>query len=147
MNGRQEPQDPKIAPTPGMSDPEPPAGAGEPPAGDNEAAKYRRRLREVEAERDALKGTLDTVRRGQIEAAIADKLHRPADFFEVGEAVELADLMTEDGQVDTAKVDARLKAITGERPYLVKEPVDTGNTGLPARGVPGADITWKAAIQ
>lgn len=118
----------------------------EPPTGDNEAAKYRRRLREVEAERDQLKGTLDTMMRGQIEAVLVDKLHRPADFFEVGETVELADLLTDDGQVDTAKVDERLKAIAAERPYLLNKQ-ETSTSGLPPRGPAGdVELTWKEAI-
>lgn len=79
-----------------------PDGAG------REAAKYRRRLREAEAERDQLAERVESLQRAEVErAATADGL-RPAALWASG--VELANLLADDGTVDGPKVLAAIEA-------------------------------------
>lgn len=49
-----------------------------------EAARYRRQLREVEAERDALVGTVDGLRRTMAETALAGTLAKPSALWMTG---------------------------------------------------------------
>ena len=78
-----------------------------------EAAKYRRRLREAETERDRLSERVESLQRAEVERlATADSL-RPAALWSSG--VELADLLSDDGTVSAAKVSA---AIDGAREQL-----------------------------
>lgn len=78
-----------------------------------EAAKYRRRLREAETERDRLAGQVESLQRAEVERlATVDGL-RPAALWASG--VELADLLTDDGTVDASKVSV---AIAGARESL-----------------------------
>jgi hypothetical protein len=71
-----------------------------------EAAKYRRRLRAAETERDRLSEQVVSLQRAEVERlATADDL-RPAALWASG--VELADLLTDDGTVDAAKVSAAI---------------------------------------
>lgn len=73
-----------------------------------EAAKYRRRLRSAEAERDRLAGQVESLQRAAVERlATADKL-RPAALWASG--AELADLLGDDGTVDTSKVSDAIEA-------------------------------------
>lgn len=116
-------------------------------AGNREAAKYRTRLREVEAERDALKARVDAMTRKQIEGVIGDKLHRPDDFFEVDGGVAIDDLIAEDGTVDEAKVSTRLATITETRPHLIK-PAPKVDSAAPSRGAAEeGKTTWQDALQ
>lgn len=86
------------------------AGDQDDDAGDGsgrEAAKYRRRLRAAEAERDALKGTVEAMQRAEVERlATADGL-KPAALWA---GAELAGLLGDDGTVDGAKVAAAIGA-------------------------------------
>jgi hypothetical protein len=73
-----------------------------------EAARYRRRLREAEAERDTLKATVESLQRAEVERqATADGL-RPAALWAGG--AELAGLLGDDGAVDGSKVSAAVAA-------------------------------------
>ncbi len=74
-----------------------------------EAAKYRRQLREVEAERDELRATLDHVQHAEVERATGDRLvshellwidgHKASEFY------------SKNGQIDPAKLDARVQQV------------------------------------
>lgn len=81
------------------------ASAGDGPG--REAAKYRRRLRDVEAERDALKATVAALQRAEVDRlATADGL-KPAALWS---SAELTDLLAEDGTVDQGMVAAAIAA-------------------------------------
>lgn len=82
------------------------AGAGDGPG--REAAKYRRRLRDVEAERDALKATVESLQRAEVDRLAAGADLRPAALWASGP--ELADLLGDDGTVDQGKVAAAIAA-------------------------------------
>ena len=110
----------------------PPPGEGdtlrEPAGGDREAARYRRRLREAETQRDALAGTLARLQSADVERLAGEHLAVPGDLFTFGTA--LADVLGEDGSVDAEKVTAATTALLAQRPGLAKppprHPVDTG---------------------
>ena len=67
-----------------------------------DAAKYRRRLRETEAERDTLAAQVEALQRTAIEAQAATEAIKPAALWASG--VQLADLITETGAIDAEKV-------------------------------------------
>ncbi|MGP4054286.1 hypothetical protein ACTWP6_05595 [Mycobacterium sp. 4D054] len=78
-----------------------------------EAAKYRRRLRAAEAERDRLAGQVESLQRAEVERLAAGADLRPAALWASGP--DLADLLSDDGTVDASKVSA---AIDGAREQL-----------------------------
>lgn len=73
-----------------------------------EAAKYRRRLRDTEVERDRLAERVESLQRAEVERQAAADSLRPAALWSSG--FELADLLTDDGTVSAAKVSAAIKA-------------------------------------
>lgn len=75
----------------------------------NEAARYRRRLRDTEAERDTLKARLEVLQRGEVERLIADRFADPADIWRDGATLD--GLLTEDGNVDPTQVDDLAKSL------------------------------------
>ena len=107
-----------------------------------EAAKYRRRLRDTEAERDTLAGRVETLQRAEAERLAADVLADPADLWLTG--TDLETVLT-DGMIDADKVTARAAEITGTRPGLAVPPIDLGQG---ARGGAGTSpVTWTQALQ
>lgn len=72
-----------------------------------EAAKYRRRLRDTETERDTLAETVTTLQRNEVERLAASAIANPAALWAAG--VELSDVLAEDGSVDAEKVTAAAK--------------------------------------
>lgn len=66
-----------------------------------EAAKYRRRLRETETERDRLAQQLETLQKDNIEAAATNQLTKPSALWALG--YQPADFLT-DNHIDTEKV-------------------------------------------
>ena len=75
----------------------------EPAESANEAAKYRRKLRATEAERDQLQARLDHLQKSEVQRLAADRLADPADIWRDG--AELSSLLDDDGHIDTSKVD------------------------------------------
>lgn len=100
--------EPATTELPAEEDTETAASEAEPDSGRDaakDAAKYRRQAREAEAERDTLRGRLDTYQRNQVEAiATAAGVQKPAALWASGSA--LADCLGDDGQVDTRKAEA-----------------------------------------
>lgn len=75
----------------------------EPTTGNKEAAKYRRRLRDTETERDQLRGQLEEMQRGEVER-IAVERGRLRNAAIVWQSAELSELLAEGGAVDGDKV-------------------------------------------
>lgn len=82
------------------------AGDGDGPG--REAAKYRRRLREAETERDQLAERIGSLQRAEVERLAAVDGLRPAALWASG--AELDDLLGDDGTVDAAKVSEAIGA-------------------------------------
>lgn len=98
------------------------AGTGEQESGSqkgNKEARYRVERNEARAERDALAERIQRMHRAEVERLASDALSHPADLFSLS-GNELADYLTEDGDVDAEKVAADVVAILAERPGLRK---------------------------
>jgi hypothetical protein len=80
--------------------------------GNREAARYRRRLREVEAERDALTARVETMQRTEAERLASKHLAKGAALW-IGDT-QLADLLDDDGNVDASKVADRAQYVREE---------------------------------
>ncbi|NKY57229.1 hypothetical protein [Nocardia flavorosea] len=80
-----------------------------------EAARYRRQLRDTEAERDSLRERITGYERGEAERLAAAGLADPTDMWAGG--VRLDDLRGEDGQIDPEKVAAAVSTLTEQRPH------------------------------
>lgn len=105
----------------------------------NEAARYRRQLRETETARDELTSELDTLRghlraqqRQTAQHIAAAALRNPADLFAFG--AQLDEVLAEDGTVDTTKVQAVVDALTADRPYLRQPGAGSYPKGEPVAG-------------
>ncbi|PPJ24147.1 hypothetical protein C5E45_28280 [Nocardia nova] len=88
--------------------------------GNREAARYRRQLRDTEAERDALRERITGYERAEAERLAADVLTDPADLWAAG--VKLDDLRSEDGALDAEKVTAAVAGIAEARPHWRRPP-------------------------
>ena len=117
-----------MAETTAVTEPETPEA--EPPEGEGtetasrEAANYRRRLRETEAERDALAQRLERYERAEVEAiARREGMATPADLWAIGTEVP----RTEDGDVDAAAVTEQVRTVLRERPTWRAPTPDLGS--------------------
>ena len=72
-----------------------------------EAAKYRKRLRDTEAERDALAAKIEAYQRAEVEQ-YAEHLQKPSAIWAAG--IELADLLDDEGNIDPEKTTAAVEA-------------------------------------
>lgn len=86
------------------------AGDDEPRPG-AEAARYRRRLRETEKQRDTLAARVEALQRQQVEALLARERMTPKALWAT---TELADLVGDDGLVDPALVKQAAQAARAE---------------------------------
>ncbi|MBO9533930.1 MAG: hypothetical protein J7513_13245 [Solirubrobacteraceae bacterium] len=103
--------------------PEVEAPTAEPQKGGNrEAAERRRQLRETEAERDLLRGRVERMQTAEVERIVADRLTSPSDFWL---SAKRDDLLTEDGDVDPAKVGAAVDSLLADRPHWAKPRIVT----------------------
>ena len=92
-----------------------PEAAGDTPDAESRRdTRYRQRLRETEAERDALLQRVEHMQRGEVQRLTADRLADPEDLWR---ETELADLLDERGNIDTTKVDGRVGALLEEHPH------------------------------
>ncbi|MEU1956140.1 hypothetical protein [Nocardia rhamnosiphila] len=83
--------------------------------GNQEAKKWRLKLRDTEAERDGLRERVATYERTEVERLVADRLADPADLWVAG--TELDALRGKDGAIDPAKVKESVDALLEQRPH------------------------------
>ncbi|WP_280502433.1 hypothetical protein [Nocardia farcinica] len=88
--------------------------------GNREAAKWRRQLRDVEAERDGLRERVTSYERTEVERLAAGKLADPSDLWTAG--VELDSLRDKSGAIDPAKVAAAAGKVLEEHPHWKRQP-------------------------
>lgn len=122
--GPQGPPDPAPDPTEAQE------AQDAPESGNSEAARYRRRLRDAEAERDAHATRIEAFQRRDVARLAGETLAQPSDLFDVG-GRDLADLLDDAGEVDADKVTMAAAALLESRPGLAKAkdqvwPADTG---------------------
>lgn len=98
-----------------------------------EAATFRRRLRETEAERDTLREQLDRAHRAEVERIAGAELANPSDIWVFGATVET--LRGEDGAIDTRTVEGVARDIVQSRPGL-RAPVGRIGVGRGGSAVP-----------
>lgn len=104
----------------------------------SEAAKYRRRLREAEAERDALRDRLNGANRREAERIASAHLAQADDLFAFDARIE--DLIGDDGLIDAERVETACAALIEARPGLrlpSRRPTFDGGaraTSAPSRG-------------
>ena len=117
------------------------------PTPNSEAARWRVKLREAEAERDALAERLTGYQRRECEAAVADLLEMPEDLWEIGQA-DVATFYTDDGSLDEAQLRAAAGALCEMRPKLAKPRgprwQDFGQGSKPP---PSPGVGWGAVLQ
>jgi hypothetical protein len=102
------------------------------PEGSGEAAKWRRRLRDTETERDGLATRLSALQRAEAQRLAGADLADGKDLWLAG--VDLPDLLDDAGNVDPAKVADTTAAVLVDRPHwAAQRPVtadpDQGRTG------------------
>jgi hypothetical protein len=85
----------------------------------SEAARYRTRLRETEAERDTLAERLAGYQRGECERAVADLLDHPGDLWSIGQA-DPTQFYDAAGELQEAELRAACGGLLEERPRLAK---------------------------
>ncbi|SRX93241.1 hypothetical protein MSP7336_01477 [Mycobacterium shimoidei] len=102
----------------------PPEGEGpgndfESPKG-NKEERFRKERNEAREALAAAEERIQRMQRAEVERLASDGLSHPADLFSLS-GNELADYLTEDGDVDPEKVAADVAAILAERPGLRKQ--------------------------
>jgi len=90
--------------------------ADDPSAPAREAAKYRRKLRTVETERDGLAERLAGYQRREAERLAAAELSRGDDLW-IGDT-DVTAVLDDEGNVDPDKVSAAVQAVLDGRPQL-----------------------------
>jgi hypothetical protein len=115
--------------------------------GGGREAKFRRRAREAEAERDTLRGTVERLQRREVERLAGEHLAEPGDVWTVGGA-ELAALLDDGGDVDPGAVRRAAEALVRSRPGLARPGGARG--GLPMgqgrRHSPASGASWREVI-
>jgi hypothetical protein len=108
-----------------------------------DAAGYRRRLRDTEAERDSITAERDALlekltarQRADVEALAAQRLTDGSDLWQ---AVDLADVLDEAGDIDQAKVATATADLLTRKPHYGRPRPDNGlgyrsDPVKPARG-------------
>lgn len=109
----------------------------------NREARYRVERNEARAERDALAQRVERMQRAEVERLASDGLSHPADLFSLS-GNELADYLTDDGDVDAEKVAADVAAILAERPGLQRPKFPAGFD--PTQGTGGRPPKGQATL-
>ncbi|MDQ3104104.1 MAG: hypothetical protein M3Q87_02575, partial [Actinomycetota bacterium] len=94
----------------------------------------------ITADRDRLRGLLDDRQRSDVEALAAQRLRDGTDLWTT---VDLADVLDDNGEVDSAKVTEAVEQLAAAKPhYAAPRPsFDLGNRGGPVdKGDTFADV-------
>lgn len=115
-----------------------------------EAARYRRRLREAETERDTIAERLSGFQRREVERLAGTVLSRGDDIW-LGKA-DVAELVDDAGQVDPEKVTIAVATVLDGRPQLRKDgrrprpDPSQGSGRAPGQPVPRAE-SWQNVLR
>ncbi|WP_051161336.1 hypothetical protein [Nocardia brevicatena] len=121
--------DPTDAEVPADAAPETPDTDAEQQPEGREAAKYRRRLRETETERDSFRERVAGYERAEVERLAAEMMADPSDLWVAG--TELDNLRGKDGAIDEKKVRDTIQGLLEQRPHWKR----AQRTHTPARGL------------
>ncbi|MCT2042516.1 hypothetical protein M3D15_04105 [Pseudoclavibacter alba] len=100
--------------------------------GNNEAAKYRRKLREVEGQRDQLTEQLNTIRRTVIDRQVKALGYEPEGFWAGG--AELEQFLNDEGHINDEAVETTAREIAarlGLQGRRFEGSADQGRKGSP----------------
>lgn len=136
--------------------PEPETPETEPGHGGNEEAKkYRLRLRDAEAERDRLAEQLINHQHSDL-ARIAGEdfdgrgLYDPDDLLRYS-GKNVADYVTDDGLVDSEAVTTDLRALAEQRPHLFEDRLPRSGPYVPDQGLEDTGMkpsrSWDSAFE
>jgi hypothetical protein len=118
------------------------------PSPNSEAARWRTKLRDTEAQRDALTERLTGYQRRECEAAVADLLDVPGDLFEVGMADVHEFYNPETGELNEGELRAAAGALCEMRPKLAKPPGPRHqNFGQYTPPPPAPGIGWESVLK
>lgn len=111
--------------------------------GNSEAAKWRVRFREAEAELDALKSRVADMQAAEVSrlATGPGALHDGADLLLT---TQLADLLDDEGNVDQDRVATAISDLIERKPHLAR-PAFADGVGIGEKGT-GAAATWADVI-
>ena len=107
-----------------------------------EAADRRVRLREVEAERDTLRGQVAALQRAEVERLAAERLADPTDLWLGG--IELDSLLADDGTPDSELVAQAANAVVKAHPSWSRPMPDFGAGPRPG---PATGPSFGAALK
>ncbi len=115
--------------------------------GNSEAAKWRTRLRQAEAERDTLAQRLARMQQAEVDRLVAERMADPEDLRVLGK-VEVADLLDDEGLVDVDKVDQAVSDVLKSKPRLAKdyEPDAEGFDGGARQSVSNSGASWSSVL-
>jgi hypothetical protein len=127
------------------------ATPAEAPEGKNplhaEAAKYRTRLRETEAERDALTARVAKLQTAELTRLAAEHLDTPGDLYALT-GTTLADYLGEDGELDAEAVADAVAGLLATRPGLRKRQAAVDpSQGHHGGGRPKSTPSWGNLLQ
>lgn len=102
-----------------------------------EAAKYRTRLRDAEADRDAIGERLAEAQRREVSRQVGDRMHDPDDLWMAG--TDVADMLDDDGNIDPERVTLALDELKDARPHWFTTKVGPPPSGRPAAMLRGGN--------
>jgi hypothetical protein len=89
------------------------------PSPNSEAARYRVKLREKEAQVEALTERITGYQRRECEQVVSDLLDEPGDIWDIGQA-NVSEFYNDDGELDEGQLRAAAGALCEIRPKLAK---------------------------
>jgi hypothetical protein len=104
---------------------DPEAGGDDIAAVRREAAGYRTKLRETEGERDKLAERLKVAHRTEVKRLAAEHLAAGDDIFR-DDAVDLAALLNDEGDVDAGRVGIVAAEVVERQPHWKRRPAPAG---------------------
>lgn len=144
----ETPQEAPEAADPSSDTPETGEGATDDESANSREARYRIRARDAEAARDGLQATVTNLRARVAELQVGDRLMETADLWR---HVDVDDLLSEDGDIDSDKVTDAVDRIAEQRPHLIKRrpPKPDYTMGHGASQRPGYDTGtgWQEVLR
>lgn len=114
-----------------------------------EAASYRRRLRDTEAERDRLAERVTGYMQREVEVLAEqgqgyDRMAAGSDLWTGG--VQLADVLDDEGAIDAGKVQEQVAAVLAERPHWRKNLWGSADVGQGPRQSATPSTSWSQVL-
>lgn len=115
-------------------------------AGDSAPEGTQKALEEAHSRLEAAQQRINSMLLREIEHQAAKRLEVPSDLFDLGKN-KLADLLTDNGDIDAEKVTAAVDALLKTRPSLAARSVTWGDVGAGYRGDVEDTPDWSTALR